>query len=236
MENKKDYSQYIIPGLVVLSIILLAGAVFYAGAMIKKYYKPPSLPVGSLGSSLAENVQPVTGSDHIRGSADASIVIIEFSDPECPFCRRLHPSLKQIFEEYNGRVAWVYRHFPLDAIHRKARREAAGLECAGELGGNEKFWKYLDRLFEITPSNDLLDTAELPRIAGYVGLDREVFEECLASGKFADHIEKDLQDAVSSGGSGTPYMVIIAPNNKKMGLSGAQPYETIRQVVEILLP
>ena len=67
-------------------------------------------------------------------------------------------------------------------------------------------------------------------------IDREVFEECLASGKFADHIEKDLQDAVSSGGSGTPYMVIIAPNNKKMGLSGAQPYETIRQVVEILLP
>jgi len=102
--------------------------------------------------------------------ANAPVKIVEFSDTECPFCKRFHTTMQQVVKDSNGQVAWVYRHFPLDQLHSKARKEAEATECAAELGGNEKFWAYLNRLMEVTPANDGLDLAELPVIAAYVGL------------------------------------------------------------------
>lgn len=101
----------------------------------------------------------VTEKDHIAGNPQADLIIIEYSDPECPFCKRFHETMVQAMDEYGkqGKVAWVYRHFPLDAIHSKARHEAEAIECAGELGGNDKFWEYVNTLYKITPSNNQLD-------------------------------------------------------------------------------
>jgi protein-disulfide isomerase len=186
-------------------------------------------------------VKPVDGEDHIMGDPGASVKLVEFSDFECPFCKRVHPTLKQIMAEYGetGKVAWVYRHFPLDSLHKKARKEAQASECASELGGNDAFWAYTDRLFEITPSNDRLDLSLLPKIAEEIGLDRAKFEVCLEGdargGKYADHIESDVQDAVASGGTGTPYIVVIAPNGETFPLNGAQPYSAFKSIVELAL-
>lgn len=173
------------------------------------------------------DIKPVNESDHIMGNPDAELAIIEFSDTECPFCKRFHNTVKQVMDENGkeGNVKWVYRHFPLDSIHSKARKEAEATECAAELGGNEKFWKYIDRLFEITPSNNRLDLAQLPEIAEYAGLDKTKFEECLSSGRNAQKVEDDYQDGIKAGVRGTPYSVII---NKKTGekvvVGGAFPY------------
>ncbi|MCI0542492.1 thioredoxin domain-containing protein [bacterium] len=110
---------------------------------------------------LAEEAEVVSVNpgEHILGNPNAEIFIIEYSDLECPFCKRFHETMKQAMEQYgkDGQVAWVYRHFPLDAIHNKARKEAEATECAGELGGNDMFWKYTNKLMEITPSNNQLD-------------------------------------------------------------------------------
>ena len=145
--------------------------------------------------------------------------------------------MQRLIQEYgrNGQVAWIYRHFPLDQIHSKARKEAQATECANELGGNTKFWAYVDRLFEVTPSNNNLDLGELPNIAEFVGLDRTRFAQCLDSGKYAQHVADDLADATSSGGNGTPYSVVIAPNGKKFAISGAQPYASVKSVIDIAL-
>jgi protein-disulfide isomerase len=186
-------------------------------------------------------VKPVDGEDHILGDLDAPVKLVEFSDFECPFCKRVHPTLKQIMVEYgdSGQVAWVYRHFPIDSLHKKARKEAQASECASELGGNDAFWAYADRLFEITPANDRLDLSLLPKIAEEIGLDRAKFEECLEGdsrgGKYADHIESDVQDAVASGGTGTPYFVVIAPNGKTFPVNGAQPYSAFKSIIELAL-
>ena len=120
---------------------------------------------------------------HILGNPGAPVKLVEFSDFECPFCKRFHLTMKRLMNEYgeDGKVAWVYRHFPLVSLHSKARREAQAAECASELGGNEAFWAYSDRLFEVAPSNNRLDLALLPRIAQLIGLDRAKFEACLAS-------------------------------------------------------
>lgn len=104
-------------------------------------------------------LDPVTEKDRIAGNPQADLTIVEYSDPECPFCKRFHETMMQAMDEYGkqGKVAWVYRHFPLDAIHSKARHEAEAIECAGELGGNDKFWEYVNTLYKITPSNNQLD-------------------------------------------------------------------------------
>ncbi len=186
-------------------------------------------------------VKPVGKKDHILGDPSAIVKVVEFSDFECPFCKRVHPTLQRLMKEYGetGKVALVYRHFPLDSLHQKARKEAQASECANELGGNNAFWAYADRLFEVTPSNDHLDLSLLPKIAKDIGLDRSKFEACLAGdmrgGKYADHIEADVQDAIASGGEGTPYIVVIAPDGETFPISGAQPYSAFKAIIELAL-
>ncbi len=189
----------------------------------------------------AGTVKPVNGEDHILGSLDAPVKLIEFSDFECPFCKRFHRVMKRLMDEYvkDGKVAWVYRHFPIDSLHSKARKEAQATECANELGGNEAFWIYTDTLFEVTPSNNRLDLAVLPRIAQDIGLDRAKFEACLGGdsrgGKYAAHIEADNQDAIASGGTGTPYSLVIAPNGRTFPINGAQPYAALKSIIDLAL-
>lgn len=189
--------------------------------------QPAAPPQPTIGE-----IRPVTDQDHIRGAANAKVTVLEYSDLECPFCKSFHSTLRKLLTEYPNNVRWVYRHFPLDAIHSKARKEAEATECAGELGDNDKFWAYMDRLFEVTPSNNGLDPAELPKIAEYVGLNRAQFEQCLNSGKYAQHVADDLADAQAAGGQGTPYSVVIAADGQKLPLSGAQPYSALKQLVE----
>jgi len=234
-----------------LSISILVAGVMISGAVIYSVGKnslesqkatgntatvaQQTQPV--FGSGSEENIKPIRDDDHILGNPDAPVKLVEFSDTECPFCKRFHPTMKQVMDEYgkNGQVAWVYRHFPLDQIHPKARKEAEATECANELGGNQKFWAYVDRLFEVTPSNNNLDPAELPKIAEYVGLDVAKFNSCWNSGKYAQHVADDLADAINSGGQGTPYNIVIAKSGKKFVVSGAQPYSVVKSVIDLAL-
>ncbi|HSA90414.1 MAG TPA: thioredoxin domain-containing protein [Burkholderiales bacterium] len=183
----------------------------------------------------AAALRPVAkGRDHIRGNFDAPVTLIEYSDFECPFCKSFHATVRKIVDESGGQVRWVYRHFPLDQIHPvKARKEAAASECAAELGGNEAFWKFADRFYELTPSNNRTDVdAVLPRIAREIGLDEAKFASCLASGRHDRRIEQDVQNAVATGGRGTPWSLIVSRAGKIYLLSGAQPYPNVKQLVE----
>lgn len=96
--------------------------------------------------TIAENIQPVNESDHVRGKKDARISLIEYSDFECPFCARIHPRIQRVLDEYPNDVNWVYRHFPL-SIHRNAGPAAIASECVAQLKGNDAFWEFGDELF-----------------------------------------------------------------------------------------
>jgi len=180
------------------------------------------------------NIKPVTEDDHILGNPDADIVIVEFSDLECPFCKNFHLTMQRIIDDFgkDGQVAWVYRHFPLTQLHSKAQVEAEATECAGELGGNTAWWDYTNRLFEITPSNNGLDLELLPEIAEEVGLDREAFEECLERGETKTLVQDDYNDAVASGGRGTPHNVFLVKGENPVPFSGALPYEQVKELIE----
>ena len=95
-----------------------------------------------------EKIRGVQDDDHIIGDKNAKVVIVEYSDTECPFCKVFHETLHQVVSEYDGKdVAWVFRHWPIPQLHPKAPKEAEALECAAELGGNDMFWKYTHKLF-----------------------------------------------------------------------------------------
>lgn len=242
MENEiKKTNNLSIPIAIVIAGVLIAGAVYFSAgngvspAVAGSAIKNQQLPQGDATS--LDNMVAISASDHIRGNLSAPVKIVEYSDPECPFCKRFHLTMQQVMDAYgkSGNVAWVYRNFPLDQLHPKARNESAAVECAGELGGNDKYWGYLDRLFEVTPSNNNLDPAELPKIAAYVGLDIQKFNTCLSSGKYAKHIEDEVQNAQATGGNGTPWSIVVAKNRKKYPLSGAQPFASVKQLIELAL-
>jgi len=225
-----------VPLSIVIAGALIAGAVLFGlrGNTTPPTAVVPNAPVAQDAGGTLENMKPIAQDDHIRGNPDAPIKIVEYSDTECPFCKRFHETMKQVMGEYGdtGKVAWVYRHFPLDQLHSKARKEAEALECAGAQGGNDMFWKYADRLYEITESNNRLDPTELPKIATYVGIDVAKFNDCLSSGTYAEHVANDLENAVATGGRGTPWSIFVAPDGSKLPINGAQPYEAVKQLIE----
>lgn len=191
--------------------------------------------------AAAANVRPVTAKDHIRGDINAPVKIIEFSDLECPFCKQFQSTLKKVMTDYGdtGKVAWVFRHFPIDQLHPKARKEAQAAECANQLGGNKAFWAYIDKVFEVTPSNNRLDLSRLPAFAADIGLDKAKFETCLQGGrqggKYASLIQSDVQDAVNAGGTGTPFTVVLGPTGKAYPISGAMPYSAVKSLIDVAL-
>lgn len=181
-------------------------------------------------------MRPVSqGRDHIRGNPVAPVTLVEYSDFECPFCKRFHQTAKKLVDESGGRVKWVYRHFPLEELHPvKARKEAAASECAAELGGSGAFWKFADRMYELTASNNRTDIETvLPQIAREIGLDAAKFAACRVSGRHDRRIEEDHQNALATGGSGTPWSIVVSKSGKSYPLSGAQPYAVVKQLVEL---
>lgn len=239
MEENKETIQkntLAMPIAVVIAGVIIAGAVIYSGGKAPTAgtaNQPQQQQVAQQTGDL-EQMTPVTSKDHIRGDINAPVKIVEYSDTECPFCKRFHTTMKEVIDTYgkDGKVAWVYRHFPLDQLHSKARKEAVAMECANELGGNDKFWEYADRLYEVTPANNGLDLAELPKIAEYVGLDKAKFNTCLASTRYDKHIQDEVENAQATGGNGTPWSIVVGKDGKKYPLSGAQPYASIKQIVE----
>ncbi len=114
---------------------------------------------GKVTTPYKGEIPPVTAADHIIGNPDAPIVVVEYSDLECPYCKRFGGVMKEITAESNGNVAWVYRHL---VIHPTALPKAAASECVAKLKGNDAFWKYVDLVFglmkteEPAPSTDNL--------------------------------------------------------------------------------
>lgn len=96
---------------------------------------------------FADKIQ-ISDQDHIRGSVSAPVTIVEFSDLQCPFCGRFHPTLQKALQEYGDKVRWVYKHFPLDSIHAQARPAAEAAECIAEQKGDDGFWKFTDGVFK----------------------------------------------------------------------------------------
>ena len=229
--------KFTLPISIVIAGLLIGGGVYLNGKMTKDN-PTPAQKQELVSKSIANVVRPIDANDHVLGSADARILVIEYSDTECPFCKTFHTTMLSIMQEYGkeAQVAWVYRHFPIAELHSKAPKEAEALECAGELGGNGKFWEYTSKIYEITPSNNGLDPKELLNVAKTVGLSSTAFENCLTSGEFAPRVNLDVQNARELGALGTHYNVVIdTKTNEHYPVEGAYPYLDLKDAIEIIL-
>lgn len=187
---------------------------------------PPADPVPAYSDITA--VDPAT--DHIRGDANATISIVEYSDLECPFCARVHPTLKQLLADYPGKVNWVFRHYPL-SFHANAQKAAEATECAAELGGNDKFWAMTDIIYEKGADN-----AKLGDYAKEIGLNQTTFKKCLDSGKYASKTAEMMQSGSKAGVQGTPGNLILNNSTKQVKVvSGAQPIQNFKTAIDALL-
>lgn len=175
---------------------------------------------GSTASRLALSQALATADDPSYGPHDAKVVVVEFSDFQCPFCAELRPVLRQAMKNYGDRVLFIYRDFPLVTEHPQALLGAMAAECAHEQG---KFWEMHDKIFE---NQNGITEAGLKSYAVQLGLNSVQFGECLSSNKFLDEIERDLQDGYAAGVRATPTLFI----NGGM-VSGAMPYETLEKII-----
>lgn len=185
----------------------------------------------------AEALRPVSvEEDHIYGNPDAAITLIEYSDFECPFCKRFHPTARKLVDGSNGEVNWVYRHFPLAFHNPGAQKEAEASECAAELGGKDAFWQYGNRIFERTKSNGKgFPIENLVPLAKEIGLDEEKFAECLDSGRMAEKVKKDYDNGVAAGVSGTPGNFLLHNESGRIRVvTGAVPLQKLQAGVESL--
>lgn len=218
---------YLVPGAIIIGALAVAAAIFF-----KDFGTPAPRPVAGnqapARAAQAETPTSVTDAQAFRsegrrlyGNPTAPVTIVEFSDLECPFCARLHTTLKQVVDESNGGVNWEYRHLPLP-MHQNARPAAIAAECVARLKNNEAFWQYLDVLFANIGS---ANAAFLKREAGKLGLTAEAYDSCIADPAVASVIDTDTELVVERfGQQGTPFSLVVNnADDSAQVINGALP-------------
>lgn len=224
MINEKLY----LPISIIISALILAGTIAYT-----QNPQQISRSQTGIGSSISQGDQKQEGStekftigdkDHIRGDSSAPVTIVEYSDFQCPFCSRFHPTVQQILADYPDQVRWVYKHFPLDQIHPQARPAAEASECVFEQKGNDGFWQFADGLFE---NQSRLGESLYKELAGDLSLNTDQFNDCVSSRKYKDKVEADYQEGIKAGVRGTPGSFVNGES-----IPGAVPYSTLKAAID----
>jgi protein-disulfide isomerase len=228
----------------IISGAIVAAGVVAAGILIQSSLAETSRQIGSLRQALekvAEGGPPAPAPERpaarrgpdpnrrysvdvddapARGPADAKVTLVEFSDFQCPFCRRVTPTLERIEKEYGDDVRVVFKHLPL-SIHPKAPAAHAAAEAAHQQG---KFWEMHDRIFADQAG---MSPERYREYAQQIGLDVEKFERDVKGAAVQKRISKDMEEAQKLGVTGTPAFFV----NGRF-LSGAQPFESFKRLID----
>lgn len=195
----------------------------------------PTAPSGPTEEDL-KKAPAVTKDDHIRGNVDAKIMLVEYSDYECPFCNQFHPTIKKIKEDYGDKAAWVFRQYPL-SFHPKAQKAAEASECVAKVGGNEAFWKFSDAAFAAMATGTgevVLGEDGLKKLAIEAGANGDQVMTCVKNGDMAEKVKKQMADGTTAGISGTPGTIIIIDGKYSL-IPGALPYEQVKAQIDAML-
>jgi protein-disulfide isomerase len=237
MEPSQQQTSVAIPIAIVAGFGLIALAIFFSGAG----QATPS-NVTNVDTAINEpapsnaKIKPVNETDYIRGNPNAPILVVEYSDYDCPFCKNFHETMNQVMNEYgvDGKVAWVYRQFPIAQLHPNAPRISAAALCVGELGGNEAFWNFSDRIFQERDINESTNISRLTEYAESTGVSKADYIACLESERHQETVTASLTDGANAGIQGTPNSFVIV-GNQQATIEGAQPYAVVKQIIDNLI-
>jgi protein-disulfide isomerase len=187
--------------------------------------------------------RPVDETDYIEGNKKSDVVVIEYSDTECPYCILAYSTLKQLRNDYADRVAFVYRNFPLTSIHPNAFDESKAIVCAGIVGGENKYFEYMDALFgyKVPLQSQENPSPQLPQngkeeLARGIGLNMTDFASCMNTQTTAQHVDASLNDGAQAGVSGTPSTFVLVKTWRGYkviaNVEGARPYDNFKAAVD----
>src|SRR3989344_3678796 len=210
-----------------IPIAIIAGGFIVALGVFVSMRKGPGASAGNPAL-----VRPVGANDHILGNPAAPVMIVEYSDFDCEFCKDFHNTLHQVIANAgaNGKVAWVFRNFPLSEIHPNALAHAPAGGCVASTAGNDAFWKFSNALF----TNQPVDPSSYGTLASSIGISGDAFATCYstASTTLDARIAADRQNALDVGAQGTPYSLIIVADKPPVVMVGAYSYDAVRQLVD----
>lgn len=216
---------------IVVAGVVIAGAILYTNA-----HPTPSaaanVQANTAGQNVPANVNVAAPSaeDHIVGSPTAEVVLIEYSDFQCPFCSMVYPTIKNIVDNSGGKVAWVMRNFPLTSIHPEALPAAEAAECIAAQLGSKGYFGYADAVFA---NQDKLSPSYSRTVAQQLGANMQQYDSCLSAGTYKSKIAAQETEAENNGGQGTPYTVVYG-KGKQVPVSGALPQAQFESVIQSL--
>lgn len=193
------------------------------------------------GSSVALESfkgRAIDTSDFVTGKKNSDVIVVEYSDTECPFCAQVHPTMEKLKKEYGSKVAFAYRYFPLTQIHPNAFDEARAAYCVGKITGAEKRMNYINEMFtyKISKQNMVLPKGGRELLAKNIGINEAAFGACMKSQESGDVVNGSIQDGIAAGVEGTPATFILVKNNDTYEVvslvGGARPYEYFKAVIE----
>jgi len=228
------WRDLLIPGSIMIAGAAIGlGLFFSGGAGGAAPVAVAPTPAAQEAADRTDQVTPVTEADYTKGPADAAVTIVEYSDFDCPFCSRFHDSMNDILET-NTDVAWVYRHFPLEQLHPQAEGVAIAAECVGEIAGEDAFWSFTDGYFAARGAGDgTAHNVLVPQLASAAGVSNAALEECVTSGRTQSLVQEDIDNAIATGGRGTPWSILIGPTGKTYPINGALPTASIEQLIQV---
>lgn len=221
-ERKFEVTQ---PVAIIVAGVLIAGAIVF----INLHPGAPADAQQGTAPAATANVPAPSASDHIIGSPSAPIVLIEYSDFQCPYCQMIYPTLQKITSGSSGQIAWAMREYPLYQIHPNAMPAADAAECIADQLGNDGFWKFADAIFA---DQTKMSDAYYAQLAQQFGANPTTYNACVTAQKFSSRINQEISDAQSSGGNGTPFTIVFnTTTGKQYPISGALPEAQIRAVI-----
>ncbi len=180
-------------------------------------------------------VRPVGTQDHVFGNPTAPVKIVEYANFDCKFCKEFNNTLRQIIvnDGTHGKVAWIYREFPLTKTNPNSFRNAEAAECASSAGGNGAFWRFANILFQNQPINQ----TQYGVFAAQAKVPSSAFASCMstASTTIQDRIKADRENALASGAHTAPYSLILVEGQPPIVIDGAYSYNTIKQFIDMAL-
>ncbi|MDO8741976.1 MAG: thioredoxin domain-containing protein [bacterium] len=210
-----------------IPISILIGGIIVAIAVYVTMPKPD--PTALTNATL---MRPVSADDHILGNPAAPVIVVEYSDFDCTYCKEFTNTMLRIVtdEGTDGKVAWVHRQFPLTELHTNSFSHARASECIAKTAGNDSFWKFAYELYQSQP----VDPKNYGEIASKIRISGSAFASCLSSDTSAidERIKADRQNALDIGADGTPYSIIIANGKISAVMNGGYPYSVVRQLVD----
>lgn len=183
-------------------------------------------------ANALNQVPEITDADHIRGAQNPKIYLIEYSDYECPFCSKFHPTMTQVMEKYGDQVAWVYRHYPLN-FHPNAQPAAEAAECIASQNGNDAFWEFTDEIFAQNERlGGKLSPEAIDAAINASGADLVAVKNCVDSGEMTELVTTQQSGGAAAGVSGTPGTILMTADGEYELISGALPLVQVEQIIE----